>query len=340
MNLFKIVRKKTDKGISKSNPYRDVGTVLLFVFLLPYVISSLWGHIGEETDNLTEGKKEKNEWIDEKYEIAISGNWGIRKMSMHEYLIRKLEIVLGQDEEESMTYEFETLKAQAILLRTELWGLILNNNERDNDKNVIIQDDTIMYGIKGKSTICEQAVENTDGIYLSYENRPVKAAFFPVSNGHTRAASEVWGSISYPYLVSVECNQDILADDYHTQVIVSKDEYCRIIPELYINAEAIENNPYNTWKNVEFSYDSAGYVVEANVDGYSLSGETFRTAFGLNSASFNAEWKDDEVIFHVTGVGHGFGMSQYGANERAFSGETFDQILKYYFFNTELAKIE
>lgn len=339
MNLFKIVRKRTDKSISKSNPYRDVGTVLLFVFLLPYVISCLWGHVGEEIDNLTERKNEKTDWIDERYEIALSGNWGIRKMSLHEYLIRKLEIVLGQDEED-ITYELETLKAQAILLRTELWELILNNNGRDNDDNIIIQDDTVMYGIKEKSTLCEQAVENTDGIYLAYENRPVKAAFFPVSNGHTRSASEVWGSISYPYLVSVECNQDILADDYQTQVIVSKDEYCRIILKLCVNEETSDIEPDNVWGNVEFSFDSAGYVVDANVDGYSLSGETFRTAFGLNSACFNAEWKDDEVIFHVTGVGHGFGMSQYGANERAVSGETFDQILKYYFFNTELAKIE
>ena len=346
MNLFKIVQKRTDKSNSKSSPYRDVGTVLLFVFLLPYVISCLWGHVGEETESISERGKEETDWIDEKYEIALSGSFGIRKMSMQEYLIRKLNIVLGEDNDEGAVYEFETLKAQAVVLRTQLWELIYNAGN-----SVTIQDDVTMYGMKDTTAkisddssslelLYEKAVKETDGIYLEYENRPIKAAFFPVSNGHTRAASELWENSSYPYLINVECSQDIKAKDYQSQAVVSKEEYSRVIQKIFENDLSIDNELNNAWKNAGFLYDSAGYVVEVTIDGYSCSGETFRNAFGLNSASLEAEWKDNEVIFHVKGLGHGFGMSQYGANERALSGETFDQILKYYFFQTELAKIE
>lgn len=70
------------------------------------------------------------------------------------------------------------------------------------------------------------------------------------------------------------------------------------------------------------------------------SGETFREAFQLNSASFRAEWGEDAVTFQVKGVGHGFGMSQYGADRKAAEGDTFDEILKHYFFQAELLKIE
>lgn len=350
MNLFKIVQKRTDKSNAENKPYRDVGTVLLFVFLLPYVISCLWGNVGEETESISGRRgKEETDWIDERYEISLSGNWGIRKMSMQEYLIRKLEVVLGKDDDDSYDiYELETLKAQAVLLRTELWELILSS-----DGSVNIQDDVTMYESKEKNdaklldeegaalkTLYEQAVTETDGIYLTYENHPIKAAYFPVSNGHTRSASEVWENADYPYLLSVECSQDITASDYQSRETFSKDEYCRIIQEIFGDGEASNITLNNAWDNAEFIYDSAGYVLTAEVNGSSCNGEAFRNAFNLSSASFNAEWSDSEVIFHVKGLGHGFGMSQYGANVRAVSGETFDEILKYYFFNTELAKIE
>lgn len=355
MNLFKIVQKKTDKSNRKSSPYKDAVTVLLFVFLLPYVMSCLWGDIGEEAEKISSrAGKGETAYIDENYAVTLSGNWGITKMSMQEYLVRKLEIVMGEGEEGESAYEFEALKAQAVLLRTELWELL-----HDADDAVAIQDDVTMYGRAGlaageeeEETVYEKAVHETDGIFLAYGDKPIKAAFFPVSNGYTRAASEVWGDMSYPYLASVECGKDITSKDYQSRVSVSREEYARIVQGIFggetaknmqdseYNSEAANNMQDSAYGGVEFTYDSAGYVTAAELDGNSCSGEAFRNAFGLNSSCFHVEWKEDKAVFHVKGLGHGFGMSQYGANERAVSGETFEQILKYYFFQTELAKIE
>ena len=360
MNLFKIVQKKTDRSNCNNRLYRDVGAVLLFVFLLPYVISCLWGHVAEETEKVFGGDEKEGSQIDKKYEIILESNWGSRTLSMQEYLIRKLEIVM---EDGSTSYELEALKAQAVLLRTQLWTIFSNDGpDLNSETSVTIQDDISMYNtevhskysvsfdnIQNKSdalsedtseTLYEKAVYETDGIYLAYDNQPVKAAFFPLSNGHTRDASQAWENISYPYLVSVECNKDIMSGDYQSQVVISKDEYCRGIEKIYGDGEEVKNELNNEWTNMEFTYDTAGYVIEVKFAGALCSGEKFRNEFGLNSASFQAEWNEDEVIFHVKGMGHGFGMSQYGANERAVSGESFEQILKYYFFQTELAKIE
>lgn len=360
MNLFKIVQKKTDRSNCKNRPYRDVGTVLLFVFLLPYVISCLWGHVGEETEKVFGSSEKEGSRIDTKYEVILEGEWGSRTLSMQEYLIHKLEIVMG---DESTSYELEALKAQAVLLRTQLWMLFLNNSlDLKSETSVTIRDDISMYNAGSYSkysmgsdnaqdksdtisdstdeSLYEKAVYETDGIILAYDNKPVKAAFFPLSNGYTRDASQVWENISYPYLVSVECGKDIMSEDYQSQVIVSRDEYCRFIEKIYGDDETVKNKLNNEWNDMEFTYDTAGYVIEVKFAGASCSGERFRNEFGLNSASFQAEWNEDEIIFHVKGMGHGFGMSQYGANERAVSGESFEQILKYYFFQTELAKIE
>lgn len=336
MNLFRIVQKRTNKSKREESPYRDVCAILLFVFLLPYVVSCLWGHIGEETENIQDNAEKESPGIDRQYEVSLSESWGIRRMNMQEYLIRKLEIVMPQVEGSDVQYELEALKAQAVLLRTELWRLFSSNGG-----SLVIQDDVTMYSrdetiSSEDETLYERAVRETDGIFLAYDGQPVKAAFFPVSSGQTRNAKEVWENSEYPYLISVECGQDIQAYNFQNQTAVSKEEYCRLVRELFGAAGSIQD----LWTAPEFTYDSAGYVIEAEFCGHTRSGEAFRNTFGLSSACIQMQWMDESVVFHVKGVGHGFGMSQYGANKKAISGESFDQILEDYFFNTDLAKIE
>lgn len=338
MNIFRIVPKKTDKRKYDDSPRRDVITLLLFVFLLPYVTACLWGHIGEETEVFYR-EEEENEWLDRRYEVAISGNWGKKKMTMQEYLIRKLYLVMPE-EEDGASWETEALKAQAVLLRTELWSLILEK-EPSEDGPLVIQEEALLYpeespDIAGSDTPYRRAVLETDGIFLSYGGEPVKAAFFPVSNGRTRNAAEALQSDKYPYLAGTECGQDIMAKQYQSQVVLEKEEYCKAVKTLF----AAEGAESELWNGITFAYDSAGYVTEAVFMDCKCSGETFRDALHLNSASFRAEWGEEEVTFYVKGMGHGFGMSQYGAEQKAADGELFDKILKDYFFQAELLKIE
>ena len=97
--LFRIVQKRTNKREHNGSPLQDVLTVLLFVFLLPYVISCLWGHVGEETDVLShKADTEETERIDERYEVELVGDWGTKHMTMQEYLIRKLKVVMPKEE--------------------------------------------------------------------------------------------------------------------------------------------------------------------------------------------------------------------------------------------------
>ena len=338
MNIFRIVPKRTDKRKYGDSPYRDVLTILLFVFLLPYVISCLWGHIGEQTEVFRHKDEEETEWLDMRYEVAISGEWGKKRMTMQEYLIRKLRLVMPEEEDGSF-YEEEALKAQAVLLRTELWSLFLAK-EPSAEELLVLQEDALLYPEEENAAWDEmpyrEAVLETDGIFLSYEGKPVKAAFFPVSNGQTRNAGEALQSDKYPYLKGVECGQDIMAQNYQSQLVLTREVYCKIIENLF----AVNAAEEGLWEGLEFIYDSAGYVTEAVLMDCRCSGETFREAFQLNSASFRAEWGEDAVTFQVKGVGHGFGMSQYGADGKAAEGDTFDEILKHYFFQAELLKIE
>lgn len=308
----------------------------MFVFLLPYVCASLWGHVGEETEKLRqrEGMPQAQEAAG--YEILVKYDWGVWALPLEEYLVYKLSAVMPQE------YEKEALKAQAVLLRTEVVEAL-----REEDTKSLQISGGGMERWYETDTGSEaylpwrQAVEETAGLYLCCEGEPIQASYFKLSNGQTRDAAEVWDTDTRPYLTGISCVQDKAARDYSSIVKVSRTNYVRTL-----QARLTGNfSQQEILEGAAVSYDSAGYVTKVsfsaeNKETQGIDGEEFRYLFDLPSASFEMEQEKTQVIFRVTGVGHGFGMSQYGANCMALNGETYDQILAEFFFRTELAKFE
>lgn len=308
----------------------------MFVFLLPYVCASLWGHVGEETEKLRqrEGMPQAQEAAG--YEILVKYDWGVWALPLEEYLVYKLSAVIPQE------YEKEALKAQAVLLRTEVVEAL-----REEDTKSLQISGGGMERWYETDTGSEaylpwrQAVEETAGLYLCCEGEPIQASYFKLSNGQTRDAAEVWDTDTRPYLTGISCVQDKAARDYSSIVKVSRTNYVRTL-----QARLTGNfSQQEILEGAAVSYDSAGYVTKVsfsaeNKETQEIDGEEFRYLFDLPSASFEMEQEKTQVIFRVTGVGHGFGMSQYGANCMALNGETYDQILAEFFFRTELAKFE
>ena len=329
MKKNRIVLKRTNK--------RDAWGFLLFVFLLPYVCACLWGHVGVEKDALRNDKRQVQTQGHDSFRIWADMKWGVWDLTLEEYLTYKLESVMPN------TYEREALKAQAVLLRTEV---VRTLREQGGD-SLLVSGDGLEKWYEAEGDIQKElwpyteAVEETDGLYLCYQGDPIQASYFKISNGRTRDAAKVWKTEKFPYLISVSCEQDKSAQDYSSDVAISKANYLYEI-QSRIGAEY---TPEELWEGTQFVYDETEYVTNVSffVEGEEvgqMDGETFRYLFGLPSASFETEQTDTQIIFHVTGVGHGFGMSQYGANYKALNGETYDQILKDFFFGAELAKIE
>ncbi len=307
----------------------------MFVFLLPYVCACLWGHVGEETGEIT-GGQEETEKTGTVYKVEAAMDWGVWELPMEEYLAYRLALVMPQG------YAEEAMKAQAVLLRTELAA-----SYREAESTVIRVEDNGLagfYGKKGTEEIlsdCRKAVEETKGFYLVYQGEPIQASYFKISSGHTRDAGEVWHTDRCPYLAGVPCEQDKASTEYSSLVMVEKERYIELLRTL-AGEEYAEDT---LWQGGLFSFDQAGYMTEVlyreeGKEEIRIDGEDFRHLFGLASASIEMERNEKNMIFHVKGVGHGFGMSQYGANCKALNGETYDQILKEFFLGAELAKFE
>lgn len=291
---------------------------------------------------------------DVSYLVDVKMDWGTWELPMEEYLVYALTEVMQDD------YEEEALKAQAVLLRTELVESYLSGkdeqllqedgeqfsqqNRNEETIRIRIEDDGIgkFYYENNNEELesYQDAVDKTKGLYLSYQGKPIRAAYFKVSNGHTRSAQAVWNTDEMPYLSGVECEQDSASREWKSSVTVEKDTYLSLLRQT-IGEEWSEES---LWSAGSFHYDEAGYVTEVvYTEGYKttkIDGEEFRYLFGMQSASFQVDWGEEQVHFNVTGAGHGFGMSQYAANVKALNGETYDRILKFFFKGTELVKFE
>ena len=157
---------KNNGIVSKKSNRRDALSFLLFVFLLPYVCACLWGHVGEETAKLREedAKRQNARMV----EAALS--WGVWELPMEEYLTYLLLLVMPESNEP------ETLKAQAVLLRTELAARC---NEQEGKIYLEAEELEQFYGgyeDEEELAAYRRAVTATAGTILTFHGRPIRAS--------------------------------------------------------------------------------------------------------------------------------------------------------------------
>lgn len=245
------------------------------------------------------------------------------------------------------SFEPEALKAQAVTARTyTLYKRSIGANPNHPDADVCADinccqayldpDKAAANWGDSARTYTEkiaQAVSSTDGQAILYDGAPIDAVFFSSAAGRTLSSVEVWGG-SVPYLESVESPEGAEVPNYRTTVEVPAEEFKTTLlaqyPQADLSGEASE------WFG-ETVPTSSGGVETMSVGGVTVKGTALRTLFGLRSASFTVEAEGDQVVFSVTGYGHGVGMSQYGANALAKEGKSYLDILTHYYTGVTVA---
>lgn len=283
------------------------GLALLFIFCsIPYLLFRLMG--GSEAQN------ESGDSVSGDLESAIVGM---------------------VSDEISMDYEPEAVKAQVVLARTECYRLKEKNGSWPEGKS-----EEELRDLWGENNYYSnykkliQYISETGEMVLRYNGDYIEATYHAVSAGNTRNAEEAGLDSSYDYLQSVESRDDVAAEDYLKVTYITKSEFLEKLQLAGITTNADADNLMDQI-SID-TRDSASYVTQITIGGTQLGGETFREALGLNSACFYIEEKDGMVRIITKGIGHGLGLSQYGANEMAKDGKDYKEILTYYFYNVEL----
>lgn len=139
------------------------------------------------------------------------------------------------------------------------------------------------------------------------------------------------------FLKSVDSSQDIQSEDYlHGHYFTEealKDRLLEIYPDIELSDQPL------TEQIVVEKRDSQEYVLEIRVGNLTVPGEEFRNNLELSSSNFTVQNLDGKIRFLCKGLGHGLGLSQYGGNELAKEGKTYEQILFTYFPDVILKKI-
>ena len=178
------------------------------------------------------------------------------------------------------------------------------------------------------NTRVEQAVSDTNGQVVLYNGRPILAVFHSSSAGRTAAAGDVWSG-DLPYLVSVDSpeGEETVPNYYSTVTFTAaeaKEKLLAAYPELKLSGTP------DRWFGAA-AENGSGRVETVSVGGTDIEGTELRRIFGLRSACFTVAADSESVTFRVTGYGHGVGMSQYGANQLAREGKTWQEILEWYY---------
>ena len=86
-------------------------------------------------------------------------------------------------------------------------------------------------------------------------------------------------------------------------------------------------------------YTTSGRVKSIKFGNKEIAGTEARTLLGLKSTNFTVSKDGENIIFSVTGYGHGVGMSQTGADALAKSGLDYQGIIKHYYTDVEIIEV-
>lgn len=316
--------------------------VIILIFTMPIVFTDNFDKVEETSADETIKNYEKANYGDLSIIKLLHTDSGeVEELEFDEYLYGVVSA------EMPASYEIEALKAQAVVARTYTIYKIVNGSKHQ-DKNADICDSSFccQAWISKENRLARweeslqdeywkkivEAVDSTSGRYVTYEGQPINAFFHSNSGGLTELPVNVWGG-SYPYLQVVSTAGEDAYNGYSSEVIVSKDELIQKMLEKYSNFQ-INFDEVNCIQILDLT--ESFRVKTMKIGNVSLSGVEARTIFGLKSAKFEFEINADNVIFRVTGYGHGVGLSQNGADSLAKQGMNYEDIIKYYYKDVEV----
>ena len=283
---------------------------LIILFLLPYIIS-----------------------------VFINGKNAVQGADSDNASVYLAGILAGETDG---GYEIEALKAQAVVLRTELYR---TEKEKQTilDKCLTQTQMKKKWGPKYEENLkkCQQAAQETKGIVLWYHETFAWAPFHQSSNGKTRDVQEVLGNADYPYITAKECPLDKAAEDEIQVHLIEYKEIQKRCREFLVAEEQKKAENGYGYEDFEIQeWDSSGYVRKMRIGETICTGDQFRDALKLPSSSFSFYESPHRLKIATVGKGHGFGMSQWTAQEMAKDGKNYEEILQYFYEGTELHHID
>lgn len=274
--------------------------------------------------------------------LLHSSTGQVEQVNLDDYLCNVVSAEMPAD------FEVQALEAQAIVARTYTIYKVLSKKHNNADicddskccQAWISKEDRLARWEEGKresnwQKICN-AVNNTAGKIVTYNNQPINAFFHSNSGGVTEIPVNVWGGTGYPYLQSVQTSGEDGYKQYASEIEFTKEELLNKLKEKYADI-SIDFSKDDDIKVLE--YTESTRVKTVKFGNHNISGVEARTILGLRSTNFEITKDGDKIKFSVKGYGHGVGMSQTGADAMAKQGSSSEDIIKHFYTGVEIKEV-
>jgi stage II sporulation protein D len=244
-----------------------------------------------------------------------------------------------------VNFELEALKAQAMAARTYILRRMVNQDRSGMPVKNAWVTDTVAHqaylpeqrlkknwGNQYQTNMAKinQAISETQGLVITYQNKPINATYFSTSNGYTENSEDYWG-VYEPYLRSVSSPWDRkISPIFNKTVQISLKQF---MSKLGLSQSAL---PVSLSASPKIALSQGQRVSKINIAGKQFTGKEIRERLALSSSAFSWQRHGDMVEIKTLGSGHGVGMSQWGANGMAKEGKSAEEIIQYYYKGIEI----
>lgn len=268
-----------------------------------------------DKDNVNDSKNSKDNTI---YVSALVNNKKT-DLSLEDYIVGVVSC------EMPASFDIEALKAMSVAARTyALYKSERNKTLKTTTDDQCYIDESVMKE-KWKNNFdkyynkINNAVNDTKGEYMTYNDKTIIAFYFSISNGKTENVENVF-SQKLDYLVSVDSSWDKRNNSNEKDIKMKVSDFLK---KLNINDNKINN--------IKIDRSNTNRINNIKINNKNYKGTKFRSLLNLKSTDIEIKYDNDYVYIHTVGYGHGVGMSQYGANYMAQDGYKYDDILKHYY---------
>ena len=252
----------------------------------------------------------------------------VNQLPLEEYLAGLINCEI------SSQWPIEAIKSQAVIART--YALYQRDNRKNNlyhlENSVL---DQVYEGCGLEDSRAVRGVHDTAGEVLTYKGKIIQAFYHSSCGGHTEAAANVWGA-EVDYLQGVDCKYCLSSPTVRWEQSLP---YRRI--ESLLRASGYQISGLR--EVIAGGHNRSGRLTDVTLltdkGRFALSAVKFRKAVGygvIRSTNFDLVNGDDSVRFIGAGYGHGVGLCQWGAKQRAGDGFNYREILSYYYPGTKV----
>ena len=237
-------------------------------------------------------------------------------------------------------WPLEVNKAFAIASRSYVIGIILSNRQSKLPYHVKNTNKHQTYSGVHTNQVLKDAVAQTKGIFLAYDNKPIIAMFDSCCGGVIPAHIHGVNFADAPYLArSYACNFCKDCKVYTWSAQFTLDYIEQLVQKEYRQLKKI--------KQVKVAKtDKAGLVQQVHFKGhnkqFSLTGKKVYSMFSkkIKSFYFDIALQANKIIFTGKGLGHHLGLCQWGAREMVRQGYNYKSILSFYYPETSFMKLQ